>query len=535
MFFQAISFVSRLAISALSKLSIKPIKHWIDSNFRAKVKPVPGSVLYSDLYLFVEHSGIYLGNREISNISVTGFAEGTVESCGPRSFTDKAVFSKKIYVSCDGNGAVGSDCVGVEATSHIGERNFYGLIFKNCHAFSTKCLQQSPEDHFTFPFSLESVWEPTIRILKQTAKKKIGATKWRLWDWQNSSHQKVESPSESETENLFQNLILNKESIEAIKREMQETDDYLEEIADENLPQEVTKRLNTHKQLLTKIKQQYDKAKGFIEATGFEYSFNDLQSLSEDFESLAQEMLKNRKISEVIEKLGRSYISPIKKQKTKIDRRLNNELYGIHKSNDLSRLLPCEIVNFEDEDLEYLFYSKYLEENLLSYELIGNGTEEYSSENAGGKGPVVACLDTSGSMNGRPLLKAKALLLATSKILKKENRSLHIILFGSANEIKELNVTHDKEGSQILSFLMQGFGGGTNFETPLTRAMEIIQEKEKYNKADILMITDGQCDVSTEFKQRLSHQSRQYDFSVYSVICEGTSITNDFSDEVICI
>ena len=55
---------ARMAIFARAKMlagAIKPIKYFIDSTFRARVEPVPGSVLYCDLMLAVEHSGIYLG------------------------------------------------------------------------------------------------------------------------------------------------------------------------------------------------------------------------------------------------------------------------------------------------------------------------------------------------------------------------------------------------------------------------------------------------------------------------------------------
>ena len=51
-----------------------------------------------------------------------------------------------------------------------------------------------------------------------------------------------------------------------------------------------------------------------------------------------------------------------------------------------------------------------------------NETEEKISN----KGPIVVCLDTSGSMKGTPLLRAKALVLSITKILREENRELYV-------------------------------------------------------------------------------------------------------------
>ena len=51
-------------------LGLKTLKYFIDSTFRDQVTPEPGSVLYCDLWVAVEHSGIYLGDGRIANIVV---------------------------------------------------------------------------------------------------------------------------------------------------------------------------------------------------------------------------------------------------------------------------------------------------------------------------------------------------------------------------------------------------------------------------------------------------------------------------------
>lgn len=78
-------------------LGFKPIKYFIDSLFRPTVTPVAGSVLYSDLYFAVEHSGIYVGDNQISNIVVDSLltCDSTVRLSDPADFTEKSKMGKK--------------------------------------------------------------------------------------------------------------------------------------------------------------------------------------------------------------------------------------------------------------------------------------------------------------------------------------------------------------------------------------------------------------------------------------------------------
>lgn len=526
------------------QFGIKFIKSFIDNKFRAKVVPVKGSVVYADLYGGVEHSGIYIGNNEISNIVVKGFTESVVEKSSPSEFTDKSILHKNIYVSCDSNGAVGSQSVSDGGIEHLGEKAFYGLVFKNCHAFSEKCVNYSRKNYILenlFQLSdIDETWERTIKSLKSKSKQKIGATKWRLWDLEKTIKREEEEPNLEEIEKKFKNMLLTKESIETIRNELDFCNEYLSEISDEKLPKNATDILVKFKKITQDIDSKYKEVEKFIKLIGCDYSYNELMSMEENFLNLAKEMEGNSKIKEFVRRLGKEYISEEKKMQSKIIKRMNNEILGIHKSNDLMRILPSELSNFESEELEYLFYSKFLENSLLTYEIVSKDYENNLKSieeltKIKNKGPVIACLDTSGSMMGIPDLKAKALLLSISKILEKENRCLYIILFGITDEIKELNLEKKEDIKKMISFLNNGFGGGTDFEAPLKRGVEIIGEYNNYNKADIVMITDGYCELSDEFIKKLKTNKRNLGFSIYTIICGNDIIKDSYSDEIIWI
>lgn len=528
-----------------AQIGLKSVRYFIDSSFRDKVTPVPGSVLYCDLWLGAEHSGIYLDDGEISNIVVDGLAESTVRRSSPQSFTEKSTLGKKIYVSCDKNGAVGHPSVAHGAAAHVGERSFYGYVIKNCHSFSSKCvgyatcgsLLKSTLSYLP-PLLRDPACGSSLSALKQAALLNLKASKWRLWDWQNEEAEPPPEPDWQAQADFFSRLPLNLENIGMIRDELAAMQDYEAEIADENIPDHIRQRLQALRALLADIDKKYDEVKEFIAACpGADFSYGELKASRDDFRELARLLQNNARIKELARKMGRNYISEERKKQIKIPQASKSEVHGTHRSDDLMRVLPGELLNLEDETMETLFYSRLLEKNLLSYELkgtsfsIGETTETRKKRT----GPVVACLDTSGSMQGQALMKAKALLLAIAKILKQEDRSLHVLLFGSTGEIREFSMDAKNDAAGLLKFLQQGFGGGTDFETPLQRALEIIAEQKDYLKADVLMISDGDCTLSSAFTDNLKKEKARLDCSIYSVLCAGNRVADAFSDEVVVL
>ncbi len=541
-------------LAAALRFGLKPLKYFIDNTFRDKVTPVEGSVLYCDLWVAAEHSGIYVGNGQISNIVVDGVAESTVQRSDARDFTSKSTMGNKIYVSCNDSGAVGNTHVAGGADSAVGQRSFYGLVFKNCHAFSTRCVnlahfanhaavEEGLVDWVINKITPEETWEPTIRALKETAEKKLGANKWRLWDWENQNNSKSQSKPDPEPDwqahhDHFMNQPLNTQSIQTIREQFTATQAYEAEIANENIPDAIRQKLAQFRILLGDISQKYEEVKEFLkQCKGAEFSYGDLKACTDDFSALARELQNNRAIHELARKMGRDYISEEKKKQSKIPEASKSEVYGTHRSDDLMRILPSELLYLEDETLETLFYAKLLEQSLQTYQLKGITYRQGEEIDRQQKrtGPVVACLDTSGSMNGLPLLKAKALLLAIANILKKENRALHVILFGASGELREFSMESAKNTRGLLAFLNQGFGGGTDFETPLKKSLHIIENKKDCIKADILMISDGDCCLSSAFAQKLQQEKSRLDCSVYSVLCAGQRVADGFSDEVVVL
>jgi uncharacterized protein with von Willebrand factor type A (vWA) domain len=70
----------------------------------------------------------------------------------------------------------------------------------------------------------------------------------------------------------------------------------------------------------------------------------------------------------------------------------------------------------------------------------------------------------------------------------------------------------------VIDFAEFFFGGGTDFERPLDMAAKVIDDDQP--KADIIMITDGICDVGDEWLKEFTQWRDEAEVSVYSVVID---------------
>ena len=545
----------KIEISLTSHL-VKPIKYYINSIYRKKVASRKGSIIYSDF----GPSGVYIGDNRIVSINENGLSaeDDEVKCMTMEEFIKNSHFPESLYVSSNEEGAIENIKVAEAAEKYIGEKNKYRLVFKDSCSLVKKCLDYSEENFFG---NSEDITESNLSetgLLKQKAKNKTGAVKWFLQDlnyYKSASDElelekafSINEVSGNEKEEFrklnigkiiknYEEVPLNDDIMKHLNKEYREMLDFFREINSEKIPDPVMKIVIKIIRVLEEIILGYEHNENSIKGLGGDFTFKQLKEMGDEFRHLVQEMNRNRHIRDVLKRLGKGSTSVEKKDESKVAKIKKDELFGINKSGNISRILPSELLNLEDENLKYLFYAKYLENSLLTYEIKGkdeiekNETEEKISN----KGPIVVCLDTSGSMKGTPLLRAKALVLSITKILREENRELYVILFGAKGQFQEISVEGEEDICRAIKFLKKSYEGGTDFETPLRRGIEIISEKENYRKADILMVTDGSCRISYQFKRVLKEEKERLDFKIYTVICEADRVEKDFSDGVIVI
>lgn len=180
----AASAAKALAVAAVaSKTSVGPMaksvggvllmnatSSLVDNCVRDKTRPVMGSIVFCDLAVVAEHSGIYVGKGKIAHLD----GSGNIEIVTARQFMKRLGGlnpALSIYVSCDDDGAVGSRSVAKRAKAMLGGERAYNLILDNCHQFTSGCITGDYGNSDNF------LW-----MLKHTAEQEMGATCWRVWD-----------------------------------------------------------------------------------------------------------------------------------------------------------------------------------------------------------------------------------------------------------------------------------------------------------------------------------------------------------------
>ena len=161
------------------------------------------------------------------------------------------------------------------------------------------------------------------------------------------------------------------------------------------------------------------------------------------------------------------------------------EIHGVEIGDDIARLLPIELVCLRHPKRKLVLMKKLAERQALTYGMTGREPTA--------RGPIVVLLDESSSMreDGKDIW-SKAVALALLSTATKQRRSWHIVAFsGSIHREVEVPV-----GSASIKTVAEALDcrchGGTDFDAPILRAIEIIKTSRSMKNADVVVITDGE-------------------------------------------
>ncbi|MGL6153313.1 MAG: ATPase RavA stimulator ViaA [Aeromonas sobria] len=186
---------------------------------------------------------------------------------------------------------------------------------------------------------------------------------------------------------------------------------------------------------------------------------------------------------------------PVRVQEQVLSDEVPDDLVGIHQGNDLMRMLPSESVMLGIPELEMEFYRRYLERRLLSYQARGTlprhavlpRVPQQGEQTLQPMGPVIVCIDTSGSMGGYPEQCAKALALALLQLALSEQRACYVMLFST--DVATFELTDANGLDEAERFLAMTFNGGTDLLPCLSAALRQLQSPG-FELADVLVISD---------------------------------------------
>ncbi|MEO0605157.1 MAG: VWA domain-containing protein, partial [Myxococcota bacterium] len=255
-------------------------------------------------------------------------------------------------------------------------------------------------------------------------------------------------------------------------------------------------------------------------------------SLLERLDQLATLLESLEELKDLADHLGRLEDATEREGRSEGGR---EEVVGVRLGGEVATALPGELALLGDPDTEDLFYQRLLERRLVSLELTGTGDEGRAMGDR--RGPVIACIDTSASMEGPPELAAKALVLAVCRKVIPKGRTVHLILFGGPGEQTEIRLRRGLGGLEgMLAFLQRSFHSGTDFDGPLLRAMDLLEEQE-LELADVLVVTDGLCRAGEHVVRRVDEVRASTGVRVWSVVLGHRDArgVEPFSDDVLLL
>ncbi|MCU0926614.1 MAG: VWA domain-containing protein [Hydrogenophaga sp.] len=202
---------------------------------------------------------------------------------------------------------------------------------------------------------------------------------------------------------------------------------------------------------------------------------------------------------------------------------------GVHRSRTIARMTGSESLNLTHPVLRRLWRARFAEAQLLSYDDRArepqpnprpepDGTAARTPDVPLGHGPLIVCLDTSGSMQGAPESVAKACVLQALRSAHAGQRACQLLAFGGPGELLQRALTRDAAGLDALLDLMgQAFDGGTDLQTPIEHAIEQVQQ-QGWQDADLLIVSDGEFGLTGAMLTRLRQAQQGLGLRVHGIL-----------------
>jgi uncharacterized protein with von Willebrand factor type A (vWA) domain len=217
----------------------------------------------------------------------------------------------------------------------------------------------------------------------------------------------------------------------------------------------------------------------------------------------------------------------------RVPHRNPESMSGITMGNEISYVLPEELVKISDQDTEAIFDICYIESNLLRFDLDGivgishGGRERIKSSPRRGRGPVVLCVDTSSSMQGVPESYAKAMVMSLALKCHDARRDCFVINFSV--RIEKLLIRDDDEDAEekLLDFLNKSFNGGSDLDEALQECLQLMRNDPRFYRSDVLCITDGQINYSPQLAE-LVRRRRQHEHNRFYELVIGSMANESY-------
>ncbi len=192
-----------------------------------------------------------------------------------------------------------------------------------------------------------------------------------------------------------------------------------------------------------------------------------------------------------------------------------DDVVGVVLDGDIGRLLPHELAKlaipeFEDDTLRRLI------------ERQTQCRECYATEPVA-RGPILVCLDESGSMGGDKIHTAKALALALAWIARQQRRWCALVAYSGDSGERLLPLPPGRwNEAALMDWLTEFIGHGSNLDVPIREVPDYFQRlKAPVGVTDVLFITDAICCIPDEVKNQFRDWTQQVKARLITLVIES--------------
>lgn len=214
-----------------------------------------------------------------------------------------------------------------------------------------------------------------------------------------------------------------------------------------------------------------------------------LRSIPESLKKLA--LLIGRAGEDVTETRGRFSVAS------------KSDIEGITVGNNLSALLPSELVLLSEKATQDVFFMNFAEKRLQVFASASQASHPDDHKD----GPVIICVDESSSMSGEPLQVAIQLAYAVTIIAKRRHREVLIVAYSDSHKMMRVD-SLGRDRSKLLEFL-SNVSMGINNENAMFEwlFLDILPREKKFDTADILCVSDfGWVAIDDSVKRLIDEQ-----------------------------
>lgn len=220
-----------------------------------------------------------------------------------------------------------------------------------------------------------------------------------------------------------------------------------------------------------------------------------------------------------------------------------SDIRGITVGQSFSSLLPFETALFSDSQTEDVFLHKYVDHQLqLFHHKSENGKTSRGLNNvrAKGRGPMIICMDTSGSMEGHPLDVARVVVSNIFMEVQRQKRACLLILYSEDIDVIDLKNAWEnykvRLGGGYKDFILQIpiEYGATDITEMLLAIFGLWENSQYYQLADVLVISDFEIPKPSIdlLSKMMYYRGLGYRFFGYKIGSEETELSPYFNEIV---